>query len=124
MTKGLSSAILPIVLVSSLAVRSAAGDWPQWRGPNGNGTSTETGLISTWSPATMENVVFKIPHTGRSTPAVFDGRVCASGRADSRYETIGCFSAKDGSKLWERRFVVHNTTIPFSRVGWASVARR
>ena len=101
---------------------SPAADWPQWRGPNANGTSSETGLISTWSPTTMENVVFKIPMTARSTPAVFDGRVCASARADGRYETIACYSAKDGAKLWERRFVVHNTTIPFSRVGWASVS--
>ena len=99
-----------------------AADWPQWRGPNGNGSSTETGLISTWSPTTGENVVFKIARSGRSTPAVFDGRVCASGRADSRYESIACFSAKDGAPLWDRRFVVHNTTIPYSRVGWASVS--
>lgn len=99
-----------------------AADWPQWRGPNGNGLSSEAGLISTWSPTTMENVVFKVPITGRSTPAVFDGRVCASARAEGRYETIACFSAKDGAPLWERRFVVHNTTIPYTRVGWASVS--
>ncbi len=118
---GLKRSIFPIVL-ASWAATSAAADWPQWRGPNGNGTSSETGLISTWSPTTMENVVFKIPMMVRSTPAVFDGRVCASGRADGRYETIACYSAKDGAPLWERRFVVHNTTIPFSRVGWASVS--
>jgi len=122
MTQGMSRAVLSIVLVSSAGMTSSAADWPQWRGPNGNGTSSESGLISTWSPATLENVVFRIPHMGRSTPAVFDGRVCASGRADNRYETISCYSAKDGTKLWERRFVVHNTTIPFSRVGWASVS--
>ena len=120
MKKGITRALFLIVPVASLSVSSVAADWPQWRGPNGNGTSTETGLISTWSPTT--NVVFRIPLVGRSTPAVFDGRVCASGRADSRYETIACFSAKDGAKLWERRFVVHNTTIPFARVGWASVS--
>ena len=121
MTMGLKRTLLTIVL-ASLAAAGSPADWPQWRGPNGNGTSSETGLVGTWSPTTLENVVFRIPLVGRSTPAVFDGRVCASGRADSRYETIGCYSAKDGAKLWERRFVVHNTTIPFSRVGWASVS--
>lgn len=118
---GLNRTILQVVLAVSAATATAA-DWPQWRGPNGNGTSTETGLISTWSPTTGENVVFKVPLIGRSTPAVFDGRVCASARADGRYETIGCWSARDGAKLWERRYVAHNTTIPFSRVGWASVS--
>ena len=104
------------------ALSAAAADWPQWRGPNGNGATTETGLISRWNPTTLENVVFRVPHVGRSTPAIFDGRVCASGRANDRFETIGCYSAKDGTKLWERRFVTHNTTIPYARVGWASVS--
>lgn len=122
MKKGLTRVVLPMILLSVFPSAGSGADWPQWRGPNGNGTSGETGLVTTWNPTTLENVVFRIPHVGRSTPAVFDGRVCASGRADGRYETIGCWSAKDGAKLWERRYVVHNTTIPFSRVGWASVS--
>jgi outer membrane protein assembly factor BamB len=118
---GLKRTVLSVVLGLTGATALSA-DWPQWRGPNGNGTATDTGIISTWSPVTGENVVFKIPLVGRSTPAVFDGRVCASARADGRYETIACYSAKDGAKLWERRYVVHNTTIPYARVGWASVS--
>ena len=35
---------------------------------------------------------------------------------------MACFDAGTGKKLWERRFPVHNTTVPFSRVGWASLA--
>src|SRR5688572_21347257 len=27
---------------------AAAGDWPQWRGPNRDGISRETGLLKTW----------------------------------------------------------------------------
>ncbi len=122
MPNRLRNTVLQFVLVPALAATALAADWPQWRGPNGNGTSSETGLISTWSPTTLENVVFRVPITGRSTPAVFDGRVCASGRADLRLETVACFSAKDGAKLWERRYAVYNTTIPYTRVGWASVS--
>lgn len=99
-----------------------AGDWPQWRGPDGNSVSEETGLISTWSKASGENLIWRLDWVGRSTPSVFGGRVCASGRADLRYEVVACFDAKDGKKLWERRFPEFNTTIPFSRVGWASVS--
>jgi outer membrane protein assembly factor BamB len=113
------AAVLPLALAAASA---RAGDWPQWRGPDGNSVSSETGLISTWSKAKGENLIWRVDWVGRSTPAVFDGRVCASGRADSRFETIACFDAKDGRKLWERRFAEHNTTIPFSRVGWASVS--
>lgn len=113
---------LQFALVPALAAAAIAADWPQWRGPDGNGTSTETGLISTWSPTTLENVVFRVPIIGRSTPAVFDGRVCASARAEGRLEVVACFSAKDGTKLWERQFPVYNTTIPYTRVGWAAVS--
>jgi outer membrane protein assembly factor BamB len=113
---------LALLALLWVAVPARAGDWPQWRGPQGNSTSDETGLISTWSKSAGENLVWRIDWTGRSTPAVFDGRVCASGRADLRYETIACWDAKDGRKLWERRFPELNTTIPFSRVGWAAVS--
>jgi len=122
MKKRLARAALQFVLVPALSTAALSADWPQWRGPNGNGTSSETGLISSWSPTTMENVVFRVPITGRSTPAVFDGRVCASARAEGRLEVVACFSAKDGTKLWERTFPVYNTTIPYTRVGWAAVS--
>ena len=110
-----------LALAALPAVPARASEWPQWRGPEGNSVSPETGLVSKWSRA-GENLVFRIDWVGRSTPAVFDGRVCASGRADLRYEVVGCWDARDGRPLWQRRFVVYNTTIPFSRVGWASVS--
>ena len=110
-----------LALAALAAAPARASEWPQWRGPEGNGASPETGLVSRWSRA-GENLVFRIDWTGRSTPVVFDGRVCASGRADLRYEVIGCWNARDGRPLWQRRFLEYNTTIPFSRVGWASVS--
>ena len=97
-----------------------AAEWPYWRGPASNNVSAETGLPSRWTRG-GENMLWRAEWVGRSTPVVFDGRVCASGRADARFETVACWNAKDGKKLWERRFPVYNTTIPFSRVGWASV---
>src|SRR5262245_17451261 len=30
------------------ADRPSAGDWPQWRGPNRDGISAETGLLTRW----------------------------------------------------------------------------
>ena len=30
-------------------VLSAAADWPQWRGPNRDGISSETGFLKNWS---------------------------------------------------------------------------
>ncbi len=101
----------------------AAGEWPAWRGPGQNGVSTETGLISRWSPA-GENLLWRAELVGRSTPVVFDGRVCANGRVGQglhKQEIVACFDAGTGKKLWEHRLDVYLSTVPFNRVGWANV---
>ena len=48
-----------------------ADNWPQWRGPQLDGTSRETGLPTTWSPT--ENIAWKTPLPMRSgaTPIVW-----------------------------------------------------
>lgn len=101
----------------------AAGEWPAWRGPGQDGVSSETGLISRWSPA-GENLVWRADLVGRSTPAVFDGRACANGRVGQglhKQEIVACFDAGTGKKLWEHRLDVYLSTVPFNRVGWANV---
>jgi len=115
---GLSLALVALLASPPRPVRAA--EWPYWRGPRSNNVSEETGLPSRWTRG-GENMLWRADWIGRSTPVVFDGRVCASGRAQLRFEVVACWNAKDGKSLWERRFPVYNTTIPFSRVGWASV---
>ncbi len=100
-----------------------ADDWPSWRGRGHDGVSNETGLVSSWSPE-GENLIWFQPYIGRSTPAVFDGRVCANGRTGEdvdKQEIVTCWNAGDGAKLWEHTFSVFNTTVPFNRVGWGNV---
>jgi len=52
-----------------------ADNWPQWRGPGGNGISAEKNFPVEWSPE--KNVVWKtaIPGRGRSSPIVWGDRV-------------------------------------------------
>ena len=52
-----------------------AADWPEFRGPSGNGVVEATGLPLTWSDT--ENVTWKteIPHKGWSTPVVLGGQI-------------------------------------------------
>lgn len=115
-----------LVIAAALVPATGAGEWTSWRGPSYTGVSAETGLVDTWSPQ-GENLIWRHDFVGRSTPVVVDGRVCVIGRTgvDSkidRQEVVACFDAENGKKLWEHRYNVYMTTVPYNRVGWASLA--
>lgn len=116
------SVVLGILLGAAGA--ATAAEWTFWRGPAGNGSSPETGLISQWSES-GENLIWRAPFIGRSTPVVVDGQVCAIGRVGEgvdRQEVVACYDARDGKLRWEHRHNVYLTTVPFNRVGWSSLA--
>lgn len=62
------------VIVAAGAVVSAR-NWPQWRGPQLNGVSAETGLPRAWSPT--ENIAWKLATPSRTgaTPIIWGDRV-------------------------------------------------
>ncbi|MEO5895133.1 MAG: PQQ-binding-like beta-propeller repeat protein [Vicinamibacterales bacterium] len=66
----------PIVFTLAIACSSslAAENWPQWRGVNGQGISTETQLPTEWGPD--RNIAWKVelPH-GYSSPVVWNDRL-------------------------------------------------
>jgi outer membrane protein assembly factor BamB len=57
------------------AVRIAAEEWPQFRGPSGQGVSTETDVPLEWSES--RNVLWKtaVPGMGWSSPVIAGGRI-------------------------------------------------
>jgi outer membrane protein assembly factor BamB len=59
---------------------SFAKDWPQWRGPNRDGISQETGLLKDW-PAGGPKLLWqqKAAGSGYSTPAIVGDRIYALG---------------------------------------------
>ncbi len=63
----------------------ASADWPQFRGPRGDGHSIETGLPLTWSEE--HNVAWKIPLPGRgwSSPVILDGKVWVTTAFDEQH---------------------------------------
>ncbi|HRC85284.1 MAG TPA: PQQ-like beta-propeller repeat protein, partial [Thermoanaerobaculia bacterium] len=115
---------LGALLFLAAALPATAAEWPSWRGPGQDGVSNEKGLVLSWSLA-GQNLVWKDELTGRSTPVIFEGRVCANGRVGDgplKQEMVACWQATTGKKLWEYRFNVYHTAVPWNRVGWASVA--
>lgn len=113
-----------VALLALCATAAGAGEWTHWRGPHQTGVSPETGLIDSWSKD-GNNLIWRDDFVGRSTPIVVDGRVCAIGRVGediTRQETVVCWDAGTGERLWERRFNIVSTAVPWNRVGWASMA--
>ena len=117
--------ILLVAAILLVGPATIASDWTAWRGPHYSGVSDEIGLVDSWSPD-GENLVWKQEFIGRSTPVVVHGRVCVIGRVDGekidRQEVVACYDADSGKKLWEHKQNVYMTTVPFNRVGWASLA--
>ena len=66
---------IALALVLATAGLAAGDDWPQFRGPTGQGLSSERGLPLEWSET--RNVVWKtpVPGLGWSSPVVAGGRV-------------------------------------------------
>ena len=116
--------LITIALLSVFLVTPTRGDWPSWRGPSQNGVGHDTGLISEWSPD-GKNLLWRTDFIGRSTPVVLDGRVYVLGRVGrdiTEQERVASFDAGTGELIWEHRFNLFHTTIPFNRVGWANPA--
>ena len=74
---------LALILTLVATVSVTAADWPQWRGPNGTGATSETNLPVRWSAS--ENVLWKAPigGLGVSTPIVSGDRVFVTSQIGS-----------------------------------------
>jgi len=77
-------------------------NWPQWRGPTGSSTSTETGLPTHWSE--KENIVWKtpIPEWGTSTPAVFGNAIFLTTETDTALLVVRVDKAA-GRIIWKEQ---------------------
>jgi outer membrane protein assembly factor BamB len=90
--------------VALLAITSISlgADWPQWLGPQRNGTSPEKGLFLKW-PKEGPKVLWKVPGgDGYSTVAVAGGRAITLVQR-GKGELVLALDAVTGKELWTRR---------------------
>lgn len=95
--------LLPFFLsgVLAWASRSAAENWPMFRGPTLQGVSSEAKLPTQWSP--NENLAWKVdaPGEGHSSPIVWNDRVfLTSASEEGKSLRLVCFDASLGKLLW------------------------
>lgn len=93
-----------LVCASLISSISLATDWPQWRGSNRDGFSSETGLLKQW-PEGGPKLVWKVSDlgSGYSTPAAVGDRLYLLANEGLENEFVQCVSAKDGKRLWSTR---------------------
>lgn len=108
-----------VLLAAVLATgdADASQDWPQFRGPRGDGTSTARNVPLTWSES--NNIAWKVavPGRGRSSPVVMEDRVWLTTAIEqglirtniknddmqtAEHVTLQavCLDAKQGKELW------------------------
>ncbi|HSU65227.1 MAG TPA: PQQ-binding-like beta-propeller repeat protein [Tepidisphaeraceae bacterium] len=97
--------LLPIlVLATSLVAR--ASDWPQFLGPDRNGTYAGNDLASSF-PAGGPKVVWKRDvGQGFAGPVVSAGKLILFHRVEDK-ETVECLDAKTGAKIWLSDYPTH-----------------
>src|ERR1043165_5590777 len=88
---------------ASTPAPAAVHGWLNWRGPDQNGTTRETGLpekVDARSPLWIQDF------PGQSSPVIANGRLYINGflgEGQDLQEVTACFDAETGVKQWEHR---------------------
>lgn len=94
-----------LVLTAALMLLASSGalaqNWPNWRGPNFNGSTEATNLPITFSPTKNVKWTADLPGSSAATPIIFGDRVFVSS-ADTKNETLValCLDRKTGKVRW------------------------
>ncbi len=112
-----------MLLVGLVSVSQAMGDWPEFRGPNQNGTTTDFGLPLTWNES--QNILWYAPTDGLgwSSPVVYKGKIYFTAAVNNdrnepakleggqRLKLI-CLSAADGGLMFQRELLKQPENAP------------
>ena len=94
--------IVAFIIFTSSAPALQAENWSSWRGPNGNGATSEKGFPTTWS--TSENVAWRIdlPAPGNSTPVTWqDNVLLTQATAEGTKRHLTCYDLNSGKQRWQ-----------------------
>ena len=99
--------LLFTVLCVSFCGVALADNWPQWRGSDGRGISSEKSIAKNWT--TEQNVLWRTPMPGQggATPAVWGDRMFVTS-ADSNDLVLLSVNTKDGNIIWKSKVASGN----------------
>lgn len=92
-----------ILVLAAVGISTFAEDWPNWRGPQRNGVSNESGWLDTW-PDQGPPVAWKgAVGLGFSSIVVGGGKAVTAGHAENK-DTVFCFDAAKGNVIWKHSY--------------------
>jgi outer membrane protein assembly factor BamB len=99
------------VLLFLKVITAQSENWPQWRGPNFNGSTTEKNLATNWS--NTENVLWKTPLPGMSgaTPAIWNDDLFVTSPDAQKNLNLICLNRIDGKVRWQKQVAVGDKVI-------------
>jgi outer membrane protein assembly factor BamB len=96
----MTKTILLVAAAFALGSVAVAADWPQWRGPNRDEISKETGLLKSWPKDGPKLLwTFREAGLGFATPSVVGDRLYSQG-GDGDKEFVFAVDLKNHKKLW------------------------
>ncbi|HXG90411.1 MAG TPA: PQQ-binding-like beta-propeller repeat protein [Vicinamibacterales bacterium] len=91
------------LIVTVIASAALSANWPAWRGPSGDGVSSEKNLPVKWSPT--ENIAWKLalPQWSGATPVIWGNTVFLNvAEADGDQLSLWAVSRTNGDILWKK----------------------
>jgi outer membrane protein assembly factor BamB len=98
-----------------------ADNWPQWRGPDDDGVSRETGLPARWGEG--QNIVWRLPLPGLAgaTPVIWGDQIYLTSGQGKELSLL-C-AGTDGKLRWQRRLgTAGRTSIRYDEANEASAS--
>jgi len=93
-----------VFVTRSANMAASTSDWPQWRGPERNGISQQSGLLKQW-PAGGPKLLWQVNDIGDgySTPSVVGKRIYLMSNRGMENEFVQALSTQDGKPIWTTR---------------------
>ncbi len=111
-----------LVLALAVAAPAAAQHWPNWRGPDHNGTSREAGLPTIWNEHQGLRWKIALPDWGNSTPVIWDKAIFLTCHVEDRDLLLLKIDRATGTIEWTRQ--VGTASTPRGTAGVTGEAAR
>ncbi len=103
-------AVTAIAMLIGKASPLPAENWPQWRGPEGNGASRETDLPIAWNETTGIVWQCRLPEWGNSTPAIWKNAIFVTAQVDNEKLLLLKIDKQTGQIEWTREVGAETVT--------------